>query len=180
MPFSIPTLESERLILRDRLPEDRQNYLETGGQAEAIWGYGGDVKDARPKTPEEADRWMEGRPGWMTWMIALHDGRRIGSVSFHDIVESDQKATLAIGFSSASDMNQGYGTEAIKLVLAHGFNSMKLHRIDLVVLSRNKRAIRAYEKCGFVHEGTKRDNALIEGKWEDDVIMGLLANEFVG
>lgn len=178
MPLSIPLLTGERVMLRDKIPGDRENYLATGGQAEAIWGFGGDMKDVRPKTSEEADRFMKGRPGWMTWMIVLNDGRGIGSVSLHDIVETDRNAMLAIGISSADDMDRGYGTEAIKLVLAHGFNSMNLHRIDLRVLSRNKRAIRAYEKCGFTHEGIKRESALIDGKWEQDVFMSILEHEF--
>ena len=114
----------------------------------------------------------------MTWMIVLNDGRRIRSVSFHDIVETDRQVMLAISISAADDMGRGYGTEAIKLVLAHGFNSMNLHRIDLRVLSRNKRAIRSYEKCGFTYEGTKRENALIDGNWEDDVFMSILEHEF--
>jgi RimJ/RimL family protein N-acetyltransferase len=180
MPDSIPTLEGERIILRDKVPEDRENYLATGGQPEAIWGFGGNKNDVRAKTQEEADRFMEGRPGWVTWMIALNDSQndRIGSISFHDIVEQDRRATLAIGISSASDMNRGFGTEAIGLLLAHGFESMNLHRVVLRVLARNKRAIRAYEKCGFRIEGTERDAALIDGKWEDDLIMSILEHEF--
>jgi RimJ/RimL family protein N-acetyltransferase len=77
-------------------------------------------------------------------------------------------------------MNHGYGTEAMKLVLAHGFDDMQLHRIELRVLARNKRAIRAYEKCGFVYEGTKREAALIDGEWFDDLMMAVLADEFEG
>ena len=131
MTTHIPTLTGERITLRDKIPEDRESYLATGGQAEAIWGFGGDAKGVRPKTSEEADRWMEGRPGWMRWMITLKDGRRIGTVSLHNIEEADRRATLAIGISSAEDMSQGYGTETMKLVIAHGFASMNLHRIDL-------------------------------------------------
>jgi RimJ/RimL family protein N-acetyltransferase len=66
----------------------------------------------------------------------------------------------------------------MKLVLAHGFGEMNLHRIDLRVLARNGRAIRAYEKCGFVHEGVERESALIDGNWEDDVKMSVLEHEF--
>ncbi len=75
-------------------------------------------------------------------------------------------------------MDRGFGTESMKLVIAHGFGEMDLHRIDLRVLARNKRAIRAYEKCGFVHEGTERESALIDGEWEDDVFMSVLEHEF--
>ena len=170
-PDSLSTLTGNRLLLRNKLPEDRESYLKTSGQAEAIWGFGGSKKDVRPRTSEEADAFMRGRHGWMTWTMALKEerGRRIGSISFHDIVDSDRRATLAIGISLASDMDKGYGTEAIKLLLAHGFGAMNFHRIDLRVLARNKRAIRTYEKCGFVSEGTEREAALIDGKWEDDV-----------
>jgi RimJ/RimL family protein N-acetyltransferase len=178
MTSSIPTLQGERITLREKIPSDRDDYLANAGQAEASWGFGGNKKDVRPKTPEEADRWMLGRPGWLTWTIALKDGRRIGSISFHNIVESDRNAMLAIGISSADDMDHGYGSEAIKLLLAHGFTAMNLHRVDLRVLTRNKRAIRAYEKCGFVPEGIKRENGFIDGKWEDDLIMSILEHEF--
>ena len=131
----------------------------------------------RPKTPEQADRFLKGRPGWMHWAITV-DGRFIGSVSFHDIEETDWRARLAIGILRADEMNRSLGTEAMKLVLAHGFGEMNLHRIDLRVLTRNKRAIRAYEKCGFVHEGTERESAYVDGKWEDDVFMSVLEHEF--
>lgn len=136
------------------------------------------MKDVRPKTPEQADRWLEGRPGWMRWMITVEEERRIGTVSFHQIGEPDRRATLAIGIMSAADMDQGFGTEAMKLVLAHGFGGMDLHRFDPRVLARNERAIRACEKCGFVREGVERDAAFIDGKWEDDVTMSVLEHEF--
>lgn len=177
MATPVKTLNGRRIILRAKIPADRESYLAGAGQAEAIWGFGGSIKNLRPKTDEEADRWMVARPGWMTWVITV-EGRHIGTVSLHDISEADQHATLAIGIMSTDDMNQGFGTEAMKLVLAHGFGEMNLHRIDLRVLARNKRAIRAYEKCGFVREGIERDAALIDGSWHDDVIMSLLASEF--
>ncbi|MCH8910523.1 MAG: GNAT family N-acetyltransferase [Chloroflexi bacterium] len=177
MSFPIPALKGQRVILREVIPEDRVSYLAHAGEREAAWGFGGEMKDVGPKAPEQADRWLKGRPGWMHWVITV-DGRHIGTVSLHDLVESDRRVTLAIGIMSAGDMNQGFGTEAMKLVLAHGFGEMKLHRIDLRVLARNKRAIRAYEKCGFVHEGVQRQVASIDGRWEDDLMMSVLEHEF--
>jgi RimJ/RimL family protein N-acetyltransferase len=53
-----------------------------------------------------------------------------------------------------------------------------LARISARVLEYNTRAIRAYEKCGFVVEGRQRESAHVDGKWHDDVMMGLLDSEF--
>jgi RimJ/RimL family protein N-acetyltransferase len=55
---------------------------------------------------------------------------------------------------------------------------LNLHRISARVLDYNTRAIRAYETCGFVVEGRERESAHVDGKWHDDVMMGLLDSEF--
>jgi RimJ/RimL family protein N-acetyltransferase len=43
----------------------------------------------------------------------------------------------------------------------------------------NARAIRTYQKCGFVVEGREREAAFVDGIWYDDVMMGILDSEFV-
>ena len=177
MNVVIPTLKGPNVTLRDIIPSDRASYLANAGQAEANWGFGGPTDQIGPRSEEAADRFLTGRPGWMHWVITVND-RHIGTVSLHDFDESDQHATLALGIMSAKDMGHGYGPEAMNLVLNHGFTELKLHRIDLRVLARNKRAIRSYEKVGFQHEGTLRENALIDGQREDDLIMAILAHEF--
>jgi RimJ/RimL family protein N-acetyltransferase len=46
------------------------------------------------------------------------------------------------------------------------------------VLSFNVRALRCYEKCGFVREGIGRESALVGGAWVDDVMMSILEREY--
>ncbi len=50
--------------------------------------------------------------------------------------------------------------------------------MDLRVLEYNKRAIRCYEKCGFIVEGIDREGALIEDKFESDLFMSILDYEY--
>ncbi|MEH7887318.1 GNAT family protein [Bacillus sp. JJ1609] len=83
-----------------------------------------------------------------------------------------------MGFFDPSVWNRGLGTEVTQLVLKYAFEQLNLHRVDLRVLEYNKRAIRCYEKCGFVQEGTEREGALIEGKYETDVFMSILDREY--
>jgi len=42
----------------------------------------------------------------------------------------------------------------------------------------NTRAIACFKKCGFVIEGNEREGALIENRWETDVIMSILDYEY--
>ena len=74
-------------------------------------------------------------------------------------------------------LGKGIGTEAARAVLGFAFSGLNLHRISVRVLAINERAIRSYQKCGFQIEGRERETAFIDGKWHDDLIMGLLEHE---
>jgi RimJ/RimL family protein N-acetyltransferase len=119
-----------------------------------------------------ARAWPDGRP------VAEPAGRYIGGVRLHSISWADRRARLAIGIFDRRFWSRGYGTEAIRLLLRHGFDDLGLHRVDLIVLEFNARAIRCYEKCGFVREGVLRDNAYIAGAWHADLLMAVLEHEF--
>ena len=56
--------------------------------------------------------------------------------------------------------------------------TLGLHRVDLRVLEFNRRAITAYEKCGFIQEGVEREGALIADEWRTDVMMSILEQEY--
>jgi len=90
----------------------------------------------------------------------------------------DNKARYAIGIFDPIYWGRGIGTEVTHLVLDYAFNELGLHRVDLKVLEYNTRGIRCYEKCGFILEGKEREGALIEGKYENDLTMGILDYEY--
>ena len=82
-----------------------------------------------------------------------------------------RSAELQIRIGSATSQNRGLGSEAVRQLIAHGFSQLKLHRISLHVFANNQRAIRAYEKNGFVREGLLRQAARVDGQWLDVVCM---------
>jgi diamine N-acetyltransferase len=53
-----------------------------------------------------------------------------------------------------------------------------LPRIYLDVYQNNPRAIRSYQKAGFLHEGTKRQAAYKDGRYIDVLIMSVLRSEW--
>ena len=48
------------------------------------------------------------------------------------------------------------------------------YRVYLRTNGRNERAIRAYRACGFVEEGRLREQVYSDGRYDDQVWMGIL------
>jgi RimJ/RimL family protein N-acetyltransferase len=90
---------------------------------------------------------------------------------------TDRRASFAVGLLQSENIGKGAGTEAARRVLSFAFSELRLHRVSLRVLAINERAIRSYKKCGFQIEGRERETAFLDGKWHDDLIMGLLEHE---
>ncbi|MCZ7439290.1 GNAT family protein [Micromonospora sp. WMMC241] len=74
--------------------------------------------------------------------------------------------------------DRGLGTEAVRLVVGYGFERLGLHRVGLEVFAFNPRARRAYEKVGFVAEGTLRQVLRDGDEWVDATVMSILAPEW--
>jgi RimJ/RimL family protein N-acetyltransferase len=131
-----------------------------------------------PLQAADALAWLARLRSYRHAWIIEHEGRLLGEIRLHSFEPKDKAARIAIALFDPARLGMGLGTEAIRLVLAYGFGTLGLHRIDLRVLAFNERAIRAYRKCGFVIEGRLREAALVDGERHDDLIMGLLASDF--
>ncbi|MEM9968799.1 MAG: GNAT family protein [Pseudomonadota bacterium] len=173
-----PTLEDGDLRLRAPQAGDVDARMRLGNTPAIIRMFGGDPNQVEPITKAHAQHWVQQHDALKTaWMIE-HEDRLIGSLRLHSFSEQDRRALYAIGILDARRLGQGLGTRATRLIVAHAFDALGLHRLGLRVLDFNKRAIAAYRKVGFVVEGRARQSAFIAGEWFDDVMMGLLAPEW--
>jgi RimJ/RimL family protein N-acetyltransferase len=118
--------------------------------------YGGNLSDLRPMTEDVAKRWVR-RLLDQDYAWIIEAGRLIGEIRLDRIDLRDKRASLAIGIEDASQLGKGLGTEAIVLALGYAFGVLRLHRISVRVVDYNVRAIRAYQKCGFIVEGRERE-----------------------
>ncbi len=102
----------------------------------------------------------------------------VGNCGFIDIDWQNRLAEIGIHIGEKEYWNQGYGTKAMRLMLKHGFENLNLHRLWLRVFKNNQRAIRSYEKAGFILEGKFREAQYLEGKYVDVMIMSMLHSEW--
>ncbi len=76
-----------------------------------------------------------------------------------------------------SEWGQGWATEAVRLACGYGFRSMRLHRIEALVLDGNAASARVLEKAGFHREGRSRQSERVSRGWVDELRFGLLRGE---
>ena len=73
----------------------------------------------------------------------------MGEIVLNELDASAESMNLRIALLSTY-LGQGFGTKAVHLVVDLGFQVLGLHEIRLDVWNENLRAIRVYQKVGFV------------------------------
>jgi RimJ/RimL family protein N-acetyltransferase len=106
------------------------------------------------------------------------DGKFIGICALHNFDETAHCCELGITIGDPDYWGKGYGREALRLLLEHGFRYRNLYRVWLRVNGRNQRAQRAYAAVGFVQEGRLRQHTYNDGAFDDVVLMGILRSEW--
>ncbi|HOW70385.1 MAG TPA: GNAT family protein [Phycisphaerae bacterium] len=111
--------------------------------------------------------------------IVVRDGDRlIGTAGLHTISPVARSATLGISIGDRDFHSKGYGTEAVQLLLRFAFEELNLNRVALAVYANNPRAIRCYQKAGFVQEGCFRQAHYRGGKFHDEYRFAVLREEW--
>lgn len=126
--------------------------------------------DIMTEPPEQRPLSVEVRVG-EGWELA-------GNTRLFHLQWMHRSAEFGIVIGDKSRWDQGYGTEALELVLTHGFDTLNLNRIYLHVYASNRRARRSYEKAGFAVEGTLRQAMFRHGRYVDIIIMSILRSEW--
>ena len=114
-------------------------------------------------------RWLPVRPAAAASAVIAAAG----------IDEHNRMAHIGIELRPAF-RGRGLGVDAVRVVCRYGFALRGLHRLQLETLTDNRAMIAVAEKLGFTREGATRGSSWMNGRFMDDVIFGLLAEEFPG
>jgi RimJ/RimL family protein N-acetyltransferase len=170
-------ITGERLYLSPMNPEDAEQYTKwlndpvvavPLGQYKNLLSLPNERKALEQLTAE----------GHNYAIILKDDDELIGNISLFDIDHLSQRATLGLFIGDAEQRGKGYGTEAIRLILGYGFDTLNLHNIMLHCDSDNKQGIACYKKAGFREFGRRRASTYKDGRRLDTVHMDILSTEF--
>ena len=172
-----PTLEGTLVLLRPLQIADAARLAELDEETLRLTGT-----HQPPPGLEELEEWYRSRADHEDRIdlsiIEKATGEWAGEVVLNDLNRDNLSCGFRILLVGPAYFGRGLGTEATALVLAHAFETVGLHRVELEVYAFNPRARHVYEKVGFVHEGTKRQALLCKGDWVDAHLMAILADDW--
>ncbi len=132
----------------------------------------------RPMSYEDEVEWYENmrkdKDRYIFGIRTREDDKIIGNCGLFDFNWSSRHAEFGIGIGDKAYWGRGYGSDATRILMRYAFDELNLNRVELSVYDFNVRARSAYEKVGFVHEGTRRQAIFREGAYHDVHVMGLL------
>jgi RimJ/RimL family protein N-acetyltransferase len=131
---------------------------------------------------DEIDAWLATRSGQTDRLdLAIHrrtDELYLGELALTELDPVNETVGVRIALASTAIAGKGYGSDAMRAILAHAFDTVGIHRVHLDVYAFNTRAIRTYERLGFAHEGRLRQALLWDGERHDALSMSILRPEW--
>ncbi len=163
-------IRTERLVLREPQEADLPSLVAVLREPEvARWWPGFDEAEAR--------RALLGRED-ITVLAIEHQGHPIGAIQFYEQTDPSYRHAGVDLFLASAWQGQGLGSEAVKGLARHLFQSGGHHRVVIDPAAENLRAIRAYERAGFRQVGVMRQYERgPDGQWHDGVMMELLKDD---
>lgn len=134
-----------------------------------------------PLTLNDEKKFIEGMSAFKkdySFAIDTLDGHYIGGCGLNNVDWKNRVAVVGIFIGDKDYWGKGYGSDAMEVLINFIFDEMNLNRIMLNVYSFNSRAIKSYEKCGFVKEGVLRQALYKGGQYHDEVIMSILKEDY--
>jgi ribosomal-protein-alanine N-acetyltransferase len=105
-------------------------------------------------------------------------GRLCGKIALNNIVRGAfQNAYIGYDIDHTV-INQGYMTQALRMLVPFAFSALGLHRLQAAIMPRNDASRRVVEKAGFIREGYSEKYLKINGVWEDHDIFALTTDRY--
>lgn len=106
------------------------------------------------------------------------DGAIVGVAYVGRINQHNRNCLVSITIGDESHRGQGYGREALELVMRFCFEELGMHRVYTETFEYNDTWQSLVEGMGFRHEGTEREYLYREGRFWDKAVYGILEDEY--
>lgn len=136
-----------------------------------------------PRSEEAARKWTaelavkDAAVHEFRWVIENFDGEAVGTLNTHRC--DPRNGTFEYGVAVSSEhRRRGYAGDAIRLVLAYFFRELRYQKANVSVYAFNDASLALHRSLGFREEGRLRRMIYTNGRYHDEIILGVTAEEF--
>lgn len=174
----IPTLQTERLVLRELRPSDAPALYRFRSDADAQ-----QHNDPHLTAPEQADALIarlaadHRAAGSVHWGLTVRgDDTVVGLPGYHYVAPADHRAGLGYDLSRQL-WGRGIMAEALEAVLAWGFDVLALNKVEVHTNAENAPSVALLRRLGFRWEGTLHEHFREHGAFHDVSLYALLRRD---
>lgn len=177
----IPTMETERLILRPMRMFDAFDMYEYARQPETsaflTWSPHPDIEYTKNYLAFIIGKYKAGE--FYDWAVTLktEEKKMIGTCGFSRIDVSNNIGE--VGYVIAPDyQGNGYATEAVREIITFGFTRLNFHRIEAKYIAENTASRAVMERSHMQFEGIARDAMIVKGAYRNIGTCAILQSEW--
>jgi ribosomal-protein-alanine N-acetyltransferase len=176
----LPTIETERLLLRKITLNDASDMFEYASNPEVseytMWSTHVSLEDTKYFLKSLTK--MYKRRELVDWGI-VHKAEKkfIGTCGFVEWSMTHNRAEIGYALSGRY-WGEGYMSEAVNAIIEFGFREMLLNRIMGRCEVNNIASARVMEKVGMQLEGILRQQLFVKGRYWDLKFYSILREEF--
>ena len=174
------TLTGEGFLLRRAVPQDAEFLVDLGTNDEIEPFMGAAAARDTASVLEQIERSAQSpkEHGRFVLEVEWHASSwRAGTIAFAQIHERNRIAELFGVMLHPDFRGRGIATAATTLFARHLIFGLDFHRVQLECYAFNERAIRHFERAGFIREGVKRKAYWRHGEWVDGVMYSLVRED---
>ncbi|MDF3934745.1 GNAT family N-acetyltransferase [Pseudomonas citronellolis] len=174
-------LQSQRLILRPLCPEDTDALYAMMSDRQVMRYWSTPPWNSRQQAVESIQRDMAGYDEGSCLTLALtrrDDATFLGTCTLFAFAEASRRAELGYCLGRSAQ-GQGFMNEALRSLLTHAFDELRLNRLEADIDPRNLPSAATLERLGFQREGLLRQRWIVAGEVSDTALYGLLATDWL-
>jgi RimJ/RimL family protein N-acetyltransferase len=177
------TRQSPRLALRELALEDIEAVLAVFGSPEAT-----EHLSFEPRSLDQVSEIVARSMAWATdtprteYALAIVERGSDGLIGFGRLAtDPHQQRAATMGFAlRPASWGNGYGVEAVRLLLGLGLEDLGLHRVWGARSPLNSASAKTMTAAGMTEEGRIREHIRKGGKWRDSIVHAILDHEWHG
>lgn len=107
----------------------------------------------------------------------LSNNQLVGFINLNSLDHKNGVFSFGLGVNREY-RNSGYATEATRIVMRYGFYELRMQKCNSSCVEINEASLTFHKNLGFIEEGRRRRIIYMNGKFYDNILLGITREEF--